>query len=145
MGNSNNPISSTVPSTVVLEGTVELICGLCIECTECSFRTWRNIHDIYSLVGHVVVGGRIDPIGTWRKINGQKVVIRNYGTWRNIKTTKPRFTGRVKWIGPLANLFHFYKSHSRWRGGRRKNYKKNFFSKKVPYWFFNMSLKLQFF
>ena len=58
MGNSNNPISSTVPSTVVLEGTAELICGLCIECTECSFRTWRNIHDIYCLVDHVVVAGR---------------------------------------------------------------------------------------
>ena len=72
MGNSNNPICSTVSSTVVLEGTVELICGLCIECTECSFRTWRNIHDIYCLVGHVVVAGRIESIvriahydGTW--------------------------------------------------------------------------------
>ena len=34
MGNSNNPISSTVPSTVVLEGTLELICGLCFDCKE---------------------------------------------------------------------------------------------------------------
>ena len=31
MENSNNPISSTVPSTVVLEGTVELIGGLCFD------------------------------------------------------------------------------------------------------------------
>ena len=60
MGNSNNPKSSTVPSTVVLRGTAELICGLCIECTVCSFRT--SMADIHSssLVGHVVVAGTID-------------------------------------------------------------------------------------
>jgi len=41
-------------------------------------------------------------VGTWRKINGHKVIIRNDGTWCNIKTTKPRFTGRVKWINPTT-------------------------------------------
>jgi len=70
----------------------------------------------------------LGTIDTWRKINGQKVVIRNYGTWRNIKTTKPRFTGRVKWIGPLANLFHFYESRSYFPKGVEKNVLYNFFS-----------------
>jgi hypothetical protein len=112
----------------VLEGTFELIFGLCIECTECIFRTWRNIHDIYCLVGHVVVAGRIESI----------VRIAHYdGTWRKSKSRlrlSPRVSGRVKWIGAMANLFHFYKNHSIWRGGRRKKFIKSFFPKRfVPY------------